>query len=116
MLTAINPTTEKPYGRLRETSLPQLKQIITAAHEQKTWSSLFPQERANVVRPLVKILEEYKESLATTMAGEIGKPIKAGRHEVEIAIKRVSDFCDQIPNFLKPEIVFESVQEKNERS
>lgn len=114
MITSINPTTEKPYGRLKETSLRQLPQIIKNAREQKTWASISPQERADVIRPLTKILEEYKESLATTMAGEIGKPVKAGRHEIDIAAKRVSDFCDQIPNFLEPEVISENTQEKNE--
>lgn len=113
MITSINPATEKVYGRLKETTAKQLKSIVTSARRETTWASFSPQQRAKAVKPLSDILAKHKELLAATMASEIGKPVKAGRHEVEIATKRVADFCHQIPPFLAPEVVAENSQERN---
>lgn len=101
MITSINP------------SAKQLKSIVAAARQETTWASFSPQQRAKVIKPLSDILAKRKEVLAAAMASEIGKPVKAGRHEVEIAAKRVADFCDQIPQFLAPEVVAENSQERN---
>lgn len=112
-ITAINPTTEEIYGRLKETGARELARALRAARVETRWAKLAPEERARIVRRLVTALEDHKEALAATMAGEIGKPVRAGRDEVERAQKRVADFCRQIPGFLAPEIIEETVQERN---
>ena len=77
------------------------------------WADSTAENRAKIVTHLPKFLIQHKEELARAMASEIGKPLKAGRHEVVIASLRVEAFCKQIPEFLRSEIVFEDEKEQN---
>ncbi len=112
-LISINPTTEEVFGEIEETSDEELKKIIEKAKKDKTWQEKSVEERASVVIRLIDLLEKNKEALAISMANEMGKPLKAGRHEVEIAKKRVEAFFRQIPKFIEDEILFEGENERN---
>ncbi len=77
------------------------------------WAQILPKKRAKIINRLAGLLRKNSKKIAETMAGEIGKPINAGRHEVEISARRVSDFCSYIPDCLEDEVVFEDESEKN---
>ena len=77
------------------------------------WSAITPTARAKIIAHLPRLLIKHREELSRVMASEIGKPLKAGRHEVVIASDRVMAFCKQIPGFLHDEIVFEDTHEQN---
>ena len=112
-LTLINPATEETFGELEEDSDFEIEEKIKKARESREWREKTAGERAEIILRFADLLEESREELAIIMANEIGKPLKAGRHEVEIAKKRLIDFCNMIPKFLEDEILFEDNKEKN---
>ena len=77
------------------------------------WAEMSPKERARIISHLSDLLRQNSKHIAETMAKEIGKPITAGHHEVEISNKRIADFCSYVPNGLEDEIIFDSRGEKN---
>ncbi len=112
-VVSVNPTTEEIFGELDESSDADILSRVFNARKERLWARRSVIERVGIVEKIIELLENYKEELATTMAMEIGKPVKAGRHEVEIAKKRVRDFCELIPGFITDEILFEDEKEKN---
>ena len=112
-IVSINPTTEEIYGELEESSDSEIFQKVENARREKSWQSKSVIERVEIVRKLVELLDLKKEQIAKVMACEMGKPLKAGRHEIEIAKKRILDYCKLIPEFIADDILFESDLEKN---
>ncbi len=112
-IIAINPTTEKVYGDLEEDSEDKINQTINNAKSDYSWSKKSINDRVEIIKKLANLLLENKENIARVMANEMGKPLKASRHEIEIAVKRIQDFCRLIPDFIKDEILFEDDKEKN---
>ena len=80
---------------------------------KKEWETLEAKSRAGIVSKLSDLLIKHQEKLALVMAEEIGKPLKAGRHEVLIASQRVKAFCKQISEFIADEVVGDNLEEKN---
>ncbi|MBI2631424.1 aldehyde dehydrogenase [Candidatus Pacearchaeota archaeon] len=113
LITTINPSTEEVYGVIEENSNEEINEIIRKAKNDKTWPLMSIDERVRIIEKLVGILEEHTETISKTMAGEIGKPLKAGRHEVEISNKRVREFCNLVPVFIQDEEIFENDIERN---
>lgn len=113
LITAINPSTEEVYGAIEENSNEEIDEKIRKARSNKTWPFINIDERVRIIEKLISLLEEHKETISKTMAGEIGKPLKVGRHEVEIAAKRVRDFCKLVPAFIQDEEIFENEIERN---
>ncbi len=112
-IVSINPTTEEIYGELEENSDIEIIEKVKMAREERNWSRSRIENRVEIVKGLVELLEESKEKIARVMAFEIGKPLKAGRHEIEIAKKRILDFCKIIPDFIKDNVLFDNNVEKN---
>ncbi len=112
-VVSINPSTEEVYGELPETPYAELQGIVRAARTEHTWRNTEMSQRIHWVMKLTHLLEQRKEIIVRTMAEEMGKPLKAGRHEVDLAIKRIQAYCKQIPGFLEDEILFEDASEKN---
>ncbi|MDP2642075.1 MAG: aldehyde dehydrogenase family protein, partial [bacterium] len=77
------------------------------------WPELSPLRRAAIINKLSRLLIKHQAELARTMAQEIGKPVKAGRHEVMIASERVKAFCAQIPGFIADEKVHDDAHEES---
>lgn len=112
-IVSINPATERIYGELDETSASEMRQAIDTANGDASWRHLCAEERAEIVSHLVDILDEHKETLACTMAEEIGRPVTSGRLEVELAKRRVSAYCAQVPGYIASETLYEDELEKN---
>jgi acyl-CoA reductase-like NAD-dependent aldehyde dehydrogenase len=112
-VVSVNPTTGEIFGVLEDSSNLILSEKIIKARNNLSWSKRSIVERVVIIEKFASLLGEYKEELARTMAMEMGKPLSLGRHEVEIAIKRVKEFCKMIPSFIEDEIIFEDEKEKN---
>lgn len=112
-MVSINPATEEIYGELPETSFSQLRDMVAAAKKESAWRRKSTGERVDEIIKLGHLLEQRKEIIARTMAEEMGKPLKAGRHEIDLAVKRIQAYCKQVPGFLDDEILFEDEKEKN---
>ena len=96
----INPSTELIYKEFDETSNDDIDLIVENAKKNKNWSKKSIEERVFIISKIIPILEEKREKLAHTMASEMGKSLKSGRHEVSIIIKRIEDYCEMIPSFI----------------
>ena len=112
-VVSINPSTEEIYGELDESSASEINQKVKVVRENHEWGRKKIEERIEVVRKLIDLLDSKREELVRVMAMEMGKPLKAGRHEIEIAQKRISDYCNMIPSFISDEILFDSESERN---
>lgn len=110
---SINPSTEEVYGEMPETSYAEIHESVKTARVDHTWSNIEMNGRVHWMMKFTHLLEQRKEIIARTMTEEMGKPLKAGRHEVDLAVKRIQAYCKQIPGFLEDEIIFEDVVEKN---
>lgn len=113
ILRVINPTTEELYGLLEEHTALEVTSMLHKARHEYRWPALSMDERIRFIRRLMELLQQEKEQLARIMAGEIGKPLTAGRHEVELACKRLEAYCDLFPSWLADETLFENDREKN---
>ncbi len=113
MIKAINPSTEEVYGALEEFSFEEIEAAVKKAKMERMWADMPIEERKKIIMRFGEILEKRKEEIARVMAGEIGKPLKAGRHEIDIAKKRLEAFCSLVPDYIKDEINFEDENEKN---
>ena len=113
LIKPINPSTGEIYGELEETSDSEIRDKVLIAKEDKDWKNVSFEKRAEIISILVNLLAENKESLARVMACEIGKPVKAGKHEIELAGKRILDYCNLTPRFISDEVLFDVAAEKN---
>ena len=112
-VVSINPSTEEIYGELDESSASEINQKVKVVRDNHEWGRKKIEEIIEVVRKLIDLLDSKREEFVRVMAMEMGKPLRAGRHEISIAQKRISDYCAIIPDFIKDEVLFEDVKEKN---
>ena len=84
MIETTNPATGKPlatYQELDAAAVAEAIEIADARHRQ--WRRTSFAERAAVVAKAADVLGERIDELAALMADEMGKPVAAGRSEVE---------------------------------
>lgn len=113
MLHSINPATEELYGALEEYTPQEIAAAVARARADRAWSLLPVETRVHCVEQFLQELRERREAIARVMTGEIGKPIQAGRHEIDLVCKRIEAYCRQIPGAIADELVSENEQEKN---
>ncbi len=113
IIKPINPSTGEIYGELEEAPDSEIATKVNIAKADKELRNLAIEKRVEIISILANLLEEKKESIAKVMACEMGKPIKAGKHEIEITKKRILDYCNLVPKFIADEILFDGNAEKN---
>ena len=106
MLTAINPVDGSTIRTYEENSAQEISDKIDAAQRAfLTWrETTFPQ-RVEKLRNAAQILTNKKEEYAVLMATEMGKPIRAGRAEVEKCAWVCNYYADNVLTALQPEII-----------
>ena len=112
-IISVNPATEEIYGQLDESSDSGILEKVKIANENKEWAGRSVYERVEIISGLIDLLDFGKEEIARIAALEMGKPLKAGRHEVEITKKRIFDYCKLIPGYIDDELLFDSDIERN---
>ncbi|KAK4249221.1 Aldehyde/histidinol dehydrogenase [Corynascus novoguineensis] len=89
VITTISPTTEEPIlsrNGISSQELEQLPEIATQAFE--SWRKTTLQERKDIVKKALKILDQKQDELATELTVQMGRPIAYTAKEVTTAIKR----------------------------
>ncbi|TFB10699.1 NAD-dependent succinate-semialdehyde dehydrogenase [Candidatus Marinimicrobia bacterium MT.SAG.3] len=103
-IEAVNPATGETIRQYEEFTSEEVKGIIEQAHEDfLSWRRTSFAERAKLMKSVAQVLRDDKEEYATLMALEMGKPIAAGRSEVEKCAWVCDYYADLAETFLKPE-------------
>lgn len=103
-IEAVNPATGETIRQYEEYTSEEVKGIIEQAHEDfLSWRRTSFAERAKLMKSVAQILRDDKEEYATLMALEMGKPITAGRSEVEKCAWVCDYYADLAETFLQPE-------------
>lgn len=106
MITAINPTTGDPVASYAPLDAAAMRRAIaTADRAFQKWSRTSFAERAEGLRAVAGALRQQSGELATLMALEMGKPITAGRAEVEKCAWTADYYADHAEAFLADEFV-----------
>jgi len=84
MPTSVDPATGEEIARYDEHTADQVAGFVEQAHEAHgRWRRTSFDERAAVLRATADRLDARTDELAELMAAEMGKPLAAGRNEVE---------------------------------
>ncbi|AEO55574.1 hypothetical protein MYCTH_2299551 [Thermothelomyces thermophilus ATCC 42464] len=89
VITTISPTTEEPIltrNGISSQELEQLPEVATQAFE--SWRKTSLQQRKDIIKKALEILDERKDELATELTVQMGRPIAYTAKEVTTAIKR----------------------------
>lgn len=77
-ITAINPATEEPWGRVRAGNNDDVDAAVSAAREafdHGPWPRMTHAERAQIVQGAAKYLRDNTNEIATTITRNMGSPI-----------------------------------------
>jgi succinate-semialdehyde dehydrogenase/glutarate-semialdehyde dehydrogenase len=113
MNTNINSTNPSAnytlLGSVESTSISDIEKIVTRAKQvQKEWSSISLIYRIDALRELYHTFVLQKESIAQSIATEMGMPIKLARDEVQYGLNYYLWYLDNAASSLTPEVVFEN--------
>lgn len=105
-LNSYNPSTGEIVGSVPITPVAQIDSIIAKAHAAlPAWQALSAQERADMLKPAGKILEERAEELGKLLSLEQGKPISEGIGEVKGCAARMDWESQEVADAVQPEIL-----------
>jgi len=106
MIIAINPTTGKMLEKYEKTSSDEIVERLAKTHQAfQTWRRTSFSERAPMMKKVSVVLTENKSEYARTMALEMGKPLAAGRAEIEKCAWVCEYYAEHAEKMLKPEII-----------
>jgi len=106
MIIAINPTTGKMLEKYEKTSSDEIVERLAKTHQAfQTWRRTSFSERAPMMKKVSVVLTENKSEYARTMALEMGKPLAAGRAEIEKCAWVCEYYAEHAEKMLQPEII-----------
>ncbi|MVZ65461.1 succinate-semialdehyde dehydrogenase [Sphingobacterium sp. DK4209] len=92
----INPSTQKPIGRLPDLTVKDAKKFIKAANDAwSIWRDTPVGERSRILRKLFDLINERRDELAEIMTLESGKPIRESQTEVDYANSFIEWFSEE---------------------
>ncbi len=110
-IQTVNPATGEPIQEYQEMTTVELDNIIVLSNEvYKKWRELDISERSQCFQRLISQFDQDKENLATLMANEMGKPVSAGRKEVEKCQRLCRYYIDNAEEFLAPRSIQTEMQ------
>lgn len=105
-LETINPATGEVVARYDEMEIDRVDEILRRVDAaQRAWSSTRFDQRAEVLRAVARDLRRDAEDHARLMAEEMGKPLAAGRSEVEKCAWVCDYYADHAAGFLADQAV-----------
>ena len=106
MITTTNPATGRPLAHYPLMTTAEMRKAIGAADRAfQRWRRTPFLERAERLRALAAILRERGGMLAELMAGEMGKPVTAGRAEIEKCAWVCDFYAEHGEAFLADEVI-----------
>lgn len=105
-IQSINPVTNQLLQTYTAYTKDEVNEKIQQTHQAwLQWKETGFEERAMLVRNMGAVLRKRKEEFAKLIALEMGKPIKAGRAEIEKCAVTCDYYADNAAAFLKEELV-----------
>src|SRR5688572_1630576 len=100
-MQSVNPFSGELIAEYQEYTWEQVDERLVAAHRAfREWRTASFSERASVLRSAAKRLEVRKDELARLMAIEMGKPVVAGRAEIEKCAWVCNYYADEAERML----------------
>jgi acyl-CoA reductase-like NAD-dependent aldehyde dehydrogenase len=102
----INPATEETIREIAVDTKESLERKLKLLQgSQASWQSTELQKRVEILKQFADLLEKNKESLASTLTSEVGKPLQQSRNEVNGAQSRIKWLTENAEKFLSDEIM-----------
>ena len=106
IITTSNPYTAKPLKKYKQLNKKQVElQLKRSANAYKDWRLTNIDERITIIKKVAEVLETNKQSYATTISKEMGKPITEAIAEVEKCATLCKYYAANAAEFLKDEII-----------
>jgi acyl-CoA reductase-like NAD-dependent aldehyde dehydrogenase len=106
VLKVINPATEQLLAELEEDDARTLTAKTGAARAaQRSWARTPLGERLSAIRRFGELLQSRGDSLARTLTGEVGKPIRQSRNELTAMQERIAFFLEHTGAAIEDEVV-----------
>jgi succinate-semialdehyde dehydrogenase/glutarate-semialdehyde dehydrogenase len=104
-LRSINPSNYSIVGEVTVTSAQEIADKVEKAHAaKKHWKFQGPQKRAELLRPLLGMVDQRSEEIAKLTSQEMGKPISQSLDDMEFTIDYLRDFIEDGPSYLANEV------------
>ncbi len=102
-----NPATQEIIGKVPKlTDLEVMVAVVQAGVAQKRWAATPVRERLKILQRFAELLCNQKDSVATVISREAGKPeAEALSTEILVVLDTVKYLQNQVPAFLRPEPV-----------
>jgi succinate-semialdehyde dehydrogenase/glutarate-semialdehyde dehydrogenase len=105
-IETVNPATGKTLRTYDEISPEEAARLVDRAHEAfLSWRKVSFAERSRLMKEAARKLRERQDEFARLMAEEMGKPLAAGKSEVEKCAAACEHYADNAEAFLKAEDV-----------
>jgi len=100
----INPATEEIIREIEEDNKETLlAKYVLLKNAQRDWSARTVKERAEILKKFSGELENHRESLASILTAEVGKPLQQSRNEINGARTRISWLVENAEKYLGEE-------------
>lgn len=105
-IQSVNPVNGQVVKSYKEDSEKTIQQKIEFAQEAwKTWRSAIFKEKAILLKNTAAVIRKRSDELATLMATEMGKPLKAGKEELEKCANVCEYYAQNGEKYLKDEAI-----------
>jgi succinate-semialdehyde dehydrogenase / glutarate-semialdehyde dehydrogenase len=113
LITSTNPSRGgSVIDTIESTDPTKLPDIVVHAHEaQSHWSELSIERRVEILDVVYHECEDSRESLAYSIAREMGMPVRQARDEVSYGLGYFRWYLDHAVEYLSPEITRETETE-----
>ncbi len=102
-IETVNPATEKVLDSYKILTPSEIDEKIEAAHQRYlAWRKVGFSQRKQHMLQLASLLRKHQDKYATLMAQEMGKPITAGKAEIEKCARVCEHYADEAENYLAP--------------
>jgi succinate-semialdehyde dehydrogenase / glutarate-semialdehyde dehydrogenase len=110
LITSTSPSDHyAPLGSIESSSPAEITRVVAQAHRSHIlWADMPVAERVRLLRELYDIFSRQKETIATSIATEMGMPIRIARDEVGYGLRYMLWYLDHAEESLAPEVVFEN--------
>jgi len=106
MLISINPANEEKLKEYTEHNQSEINTILHQSQESfRLWRTTSWSVRAGLMNKAAGVLRKHRDEFAVLMATEMGKPVQAGRAEIEKCAMVCEYYAEHGESFLADQII-----------